>query len=332
MAITCTLQRAGAQTPSPSVGDEGGSSSPLTVQEGGLTKQGVQSVNTLLTITPYLTPNPTATSWAAARDNAMVGIITGQPVAGSAVSSFTPLPNTTLSWGDVALTSFSSWRGQANPPAPYNLEKGNSPRFGLKIVSGTLFRLSDLSWAITSTDVSTSYPQGSLYFAGSFATNSYAQTRQGFVYGANGTRGPAITSGPGDTLVNEIDFIGVANAYVADSTDGLIAIRDYVAQSHPLSLTVTYSIRIGARVESASKTVSLSGQKPFMLQIVPLGNGFLSLSLSGGDDGIYEIQGTTVAKGTWSSLIPNINRLNGGVFQTAVPNTGKAKFFRAVKN
>ena len=127
------------------------------------------------------------------------------PEAYAVLTSYTP--------ADVMVTSFHSWQGVADPSSPFASELGNRLHFGVDIRGdGTVqFALNDLTFAITSAD-------GVLDYSGDFVGLNYTgTTRYGIDWGADNARGGGddtyYTSGNGTTLVDEIVYVGVGNAY-----------------------------------------------------------------------------------------------------------------------
>ena len=122
--------------------------------------------------------------------------------------------------GDVMVTSGNSWRGQANPAAPFDQEHGNRLHFGLHLFGDGVvqFKLEDLNFAITSSDAA-------LNFAGNFSGLSFNGTsRIGIHWGADRAKGggddTVYVAGNGTTLIDEMVYVGVGNAYWPDFTPG----------------------------------------------------------------------------------------------------------------
>ena len=153
--------------------------------------------------------------------------------------------------GDVMVTGFNSWRGVASPSAPFNSELGNRMHFGLHAYGdGTSqFKLEDLTFAIHSSDSG-----DSLVFTGDFIGYNYSANRIGVNWGADRIKGTSddiiYTSGNGTTLVDEIDYVGVGNAWwpdpdqaaldaMANSISGLTITGQYWIQGYTGSDMVT---------------------------------------------------------------------------------------------
>lgn len=123
--------------------------------------------------------------------------------------------------GDIAVTSFNSWHGQVNPPAPFANEYGNRLHFGLHAFGdGTSqFSLSELTFDMHSSD-----SWDSLQYSGDFVGYSYnGVTRYGIDWGADRVKGGGddivYTLGNGTTLVDELVYVGVGNAWWPGGAD-----------------------------------------------------------------------------------------------------------------
>jgi len=116
--------------------------------------------------------------------------------------------------GDMMVTSYPSWRGVANPAAPFGSELGNRIHFGLHITGdGTVqFKLNDLTFELLSSD-------GALDFVGDFIGFDFnGTTRYGIDWGADNAKGggdDTIVAGAGSglVLVDELVYVGVGNGY-----------------------------------------------------------------------------------------------------------------------
>jgi hypothetical protein len=178
--------------------------------------------------------------------------------------------------GEIAVTSFNSWRGQVSPPAPFANEYGNRLHFGLHAYGDAQFKLADLTFAMHSSD-----PTDSLVFTGNFIGYNYSTTRYGINWGTDGVKGggddTVYTSGNGTTLVNEIVYVGVGNAwwpgkggsYGSDPANPIggaqAAMDDYYAWVNtlePITVTTTYSILAysgSASVDVVPEPVTMAG-------------------------------------------------------------------------
>jgi hypothetical protein len=148
-----------------------------------------------------------------------------------------------------AVTTFNSWQGIVNPPSPFNNELGNRIHFGLHAVGvdGTTFTLDSLTFSLTSSD-----PSNSLAYSGNFTGTSYnGTTRVGVIYNPDGSK-TFLTSDNGTTPVNEIDYIGVGNAWWPGGDDPnpgnpaggpQLAMDNYYNNSgFPITISCTYSL------------------------------------------------------------------------------------------
>ncbi len=161
----------------------------------------------------------------------------------------------TVQPGDLMVSTFKSWRGVINPAAPFNNEYGNRMHFGLHATGDgtTQFRLEDLTFAVHSSDA-----DDSLVFTGDFIGYGYSVTRYGISWGGDRIKGTAddvvYTSGNGKTLVDEIVYVGVGNAFWpggADPTPGnpvggaqaaMDDTIDYIFANAPFTVTGSYAI------------------------------------------------------------------------------------------
>ena len=120
---------------------------------------------------------------------------------------------------EVIVSSFNSWRGVADPTAPFDGEFGNRLHFGLHVLwdGATQFRLEDLLFDISSSD-------GLLDFNGDFVGLDYNAFRVGIDWGADRMKGGGddsiITSGAATQFIDELIYVGVGNAYDASGFPG----------------------------------------------------------------------------------------------------------------
>mgnify|MGYP006908203933 CR=1 FL=1 len=116
--------------------------------------------------------------------------------------------------GDIMVTSFNSWRGQADPPEPFDAELGNRLHCGLAAEGdGTVqFTLADVYFSMASSD-------HILDYAGSLAGTTFnGTTRIGLDYGPDRIKGTVddiyYTSGEDDaTPVDAFYYVGIGNAF-----------------------------------------------------------------------------------------------------------------------
>ncbi|MDO8564970.1 MAG: hypothetical protein Q7R88_03175, partial [bacterium] len=205
----------------------------------------------------WVAPSPDSPYWNGARDNAMVGIRENRAV-GTGPTAYIPLtPGAIGTAGMISLTTppLRSWMGVPNPLSPNELGYGNRVHFSLYISSGVVFRLND----VTAFQIRSSDTNNALRFEGNLTANTYSPTRVGIWWGFDGVQGTADdvirTAGPGTGLINELVFIGVANAFVANSPQVLDQIVQYIEQSQPFTVTGEYAVRIGDTTHRPSRTL-----------------------------------------------------------------------------
>jgi len=136
--------------------------------------------------------------------------------------------------GDAMVTSYPSWRGVANPLAPFSGELGNRLHAGLHAYGdGTVqFSLEGLTFAFHSSDSAGNFTAsdcpsgagGSLCFEGDFIGYGYTgTTRYGIDWGADRAKGGGddviYMSANGTTLVDELVYVGVGNALWPGASD-----------------------------------------------------------------------------------------------------------------
>ena len=197
-------------------------------------------------------------SWSGYMSNALYALENGLSVYGDRLTDPTAYERApgTVGPGEIAVTSFNSWRGKVNPLTPFNNEHGNRMHFGLHVVGDGLeqFMLNDLTFEIHSSD-----PGDSLVFVGDFIGYNYNGTsRYGIDWGADRAKGGGddivYNSGNGTTLVDELVYVGVGNAWWPGGADPdpsnpiggpQAAMDDYfawVGSEAPILVTTTYSI------------------------------------------------------------------------------------------
>jgi hypothetical protein len=177
--------------------------------------------------------------------------------------------------GEIAVTSFNSWRGALNPSGAFANELGNRIHFGLHAKGDGIsqFKLEDLTFAIHSSDKT-----DSLVYTGGFVGLNYSATRYGINWGTDRSKGGGddvvYNSGNGTTLVDELVYVGVGNAWWPSSPDGEQAAMDdyyaWIASEQPIDVTGSYSI-LGS---TGSATVTVT---PIPGAVWLLGSGLLGL-------------------------------------------------------
>jgi hypothetical protein len=197
-------------------------------------------------------------SWSGYCANALNGLENGLSSVGDRASDpkgYERAPALVLP-GEIEVTTFNSWRGQANPTGAFAAELGNRMHFGLHAYGDgyTQFKLNDLTFALHSSDVG-----DSLVYTGDFIGYGYnGTTRYGINWGADRVKGGGddtiYTSGNGTTLVDELVYVGVGNAWWpgGDATDpgnppggGQAALDASFASllaDGPITVTCSYSL------------------------------------------------------------------------------------------
>lgn len=186
-------------------------------------------------------------SWNSYVNNALFALENGLTTQGGSRAT-TPTAyeqlGSTFVAGDVMVTSYNSWRGDASPTGAFASEYGNRIHGGLHIVGtgGTRFRLEDLTFDMSSGDAG-----NALAYTGDFIGFNYSATRYGISYGGDGVKGggddTVYTSGNGLTYVDELVYVGVGNAFwPANPTDGTV---DWINANVPW-IAVQYCIKTEA--------------------------------------------------------------------------------------
>ena len=227
-----------------------------------------------VTVVPSSAPNYGTATWSSYVTNALNSLENGLGNIGDRDTDPTAyeIAGPKIMPGDIMVTSFPSWRGLADPSAPFASEHGNRLHFGLHIVGdgATQFMLDDLTFAMHSSDAT-----DSLVFVGDFIGYNYSSTRFGIDWGLDRVKGggddTVYTSGNGTTLVDELGYVGIGNAWwpgayetLATHAERQAAIDDTVAwinSVEPIDFTTSYSI-VG------SDTVTYTGSAE--VEIVPV--------------------------------------------------------------
>jgi hypothetical protein len=237
-------------------------------------------------------PNTGTATWNAYVTNALYALENGLSVNGNRSTNpagYERAPDV-VGAGEIAVTSFTSWRGEINPTGAFANEHGNRMHFGLHAYGDgySHIRLNDLTFAMHSSDAG-----DSLIYEGDFIGYNYSATRYGIYWGDDRIRGTAddikYTSGNGMTWVDEIVYVGVGNAWWPGGDDpnpanpaggAQAAMNDYfawVGSEAPIEVTTTYTI-IGNSIPtlySGSDTVTVVVPVPGAILLGGIGAGFV---------------------------------------------------------
>lgn len=212
------------------------------------------SADIAIDVVPSSAPNAYGSaSWAGYITNTLTGLENGLTQVGDRQTDpagYSAITNGIYEPGDTMVTSFKSWRGFADPGTQWGSqfanELGNRMHFGLHAMGdgAVRFALADVTFDITSSD-------GVLNYAGDFVGLDYSSNRFGVDWGPDRQRGGGddvvYNSGNGTTLVDEIVYVGVGNAYWPQASGGQTdqeAIDEVVAWiiDHNVSMVGSYSI------------------------------------------------------------------------------------------
>jgi hypothetical protein len=203
-------------------------------------------------VIPASAPNtfgsPSYAGWVT---NAVNAIENNQATMGTAgTPTYYSQSPSVISVKDNIVTNFNSWKGVANPGAPFGSELGNRLQFGVHILGGApadLFSISQLSFQATSDDATNSLGFG--FAAGSY---NYSAEYVGIYYGGDGVKDTGddvrITSGVNTQLVNEIVGRGSGNAWAVLNTSPGATLQEKIdiaagsLGTQPINFTGTYTL------------------------------------------------------------------------------------------
>jgi len=187
------------------------------VAAGILTATGAhaQAAAPTIVVTPWTAPNVYGSaSFDPAADNQFTALRTGASSAGTpGTPTYYQAITGPVSYGNIIATNFNSWKGVANPGAPYGSELGNRVHYGLFINgNGSQFSISQLSFAFDGNGASnyfdfnfgTGYQYGAYDYDGGGNYGGYV----GILKGLDGIVGTAddvfVTSGADSQLVDAL--------------------------------------------------------------------------------------------------------------------------------
>lgn len=186
--------------------------------------------------------------------------------------------------GDMMVSSFNSWRGATNPTGAFSSEYGNRLHFGLHAYGDGVeqFTLEDLTF-----DVSSSDGANALGFSGDFLGVTFnGTTRIGINWGADRAKGggddTVYISGNGTTLIDELVYVGVGNAFWPEAVGSQTneeAIEDvlaYIAANDPFSVTGIYEINGHAGDSTVRVLTPVPVPMPLAAGLGAVGLGFIA--------------------------------------------------------
>jgi len=229
-----------------------------------------------VTVLPSVAPNAFGSpSWAGYVSNAMTGLQTNQTTVGDRTVTPTGYTGgvTSVTAGQIEVTSFNSWEGNANPTGAFQNELGNRLHFGLTVVSTSQqFDLADVGFSITSNDVG-----DDLGYTGDLSGTDFSTgTRIGLSYGADGIKGTAddilydaANPGSDTSMINELYYVGVGNAEWPGGSDpdpsnpllgqqGAIDAETQWIDSNISDITGSYTINFGTSTATGSADVAVT--------------------------------------------------------------------------
>jgi hypothetical protein len=163
---------------------------------------------TTIDVVPSLGPNPNfSPSFAAYTDNALTGLLAGTSGIGSGPSFYGI--NYTFDFQDATVTNYPSWRGVANPAAPYDAELGTSYFVGTHILADddATFHPADVRVWQFSTDV----PFDPWHWGPFYLSASSLSGMRGYLDGVE------VTPLAMDSVIDELVYVGIAGAYDAST-------------------------------------------------------------------------------------------------------------------
>jgi len=175
----------------------------------------------IITVYPSIAPNvfssPNADTYIA---NAIQGLQNGgAPTGTPGTPGFYSTTNGVVPINHLIVTNFNSWRGQLNPPPPFDGEFGNRLHFGVTITNSTpgqnRFSLSQVESEIVSTD-----SNGFLNLPRDFIGGNYGPDFIGVITDGNGNVIDVLDNGEaGTTPVDALYFYGSGQAFEILDTD-----------------------------------------------------------------------------------------------------------------
>ncbi len=214
-------------------------------------------------------------SWSGYNSNALHALENGLSTYGDRATNptgYEASPDTVDPW-EIAVTNFKSWCGDINPTGLFANEHGNRMHFGLHVYGdgSTQFTLQDLSFEIHSSDTN-----DTLKHTGDFSSGyEYRSTCYGIDWGADKVKGggddTVYHSGNSSTLVDELVYVGVGNAWwpggsnYGDPQTEMDDFYNWIAGKQSIDVTGTYTINISSGTFSGSDMVTVIPEPATMI-------------------------------------------------------------------
>lgn len=196
-----------------------------------------------INIYPSASPNTSSTSRPAWRTNAMEFLQSGIRLAANRSQPTNFVVSRVLEVGDLLVSTnpVALWRGELNPPSPFDNERGCYMFFCVTIASQIPFNLDGFQWRLQGSD-----PDLGLFYAGRLTNSTYFAQRVGIWYGPDGIKGTAddvrIESGTGTQLVNELYYTGVASSFNGNDAAQIESVKSLLAPDMPYTIRCDYTL------------------------------------------------------------------------------------------
>lgn len=204
-------------------------------------------------------PAPTSGSFPLFRNNGVAFLEAEGTLAprASGPTAYMPLKGQTGEGDFTYSTTTNLWRLEFGPGGSFTNERGNYIWGSLRLRSPVKFRLANLTGRITSSDY-----WNALGYTNVFSDDSYSLSKKGKIYPVagfpNSPHNVEVTSGSPLQLVDELDYIGVGNAFLANTPSQAANNSAYVDGYLPFYITFEYWLRDddGNLMVYITKTVS----------------------------------------------------------------------------
>lgn len=240
--------------------------------------------NSTVTIVPVLLPSEASPNWGTAADKIVSDALAGRRFMTGSVTNPTNYAVTSpqkLEWFNLAeSTGPAQWRGQLNPPSPFNQERGQVLWHLIMVqAEGVLEDISLSQVVVTAMSATDGNALGDTV---DHATKNYSPRAVGVK--ADSTR---ITTGPGVTKVNRLVLLVKTVRFNGGGTAaGLSEIEAWVARHGNYSLKVTATVG-GTASGSATNYLTPPPLPPVHLMVDRNGNATLHGAKVGA---VYRVQ------------------------------------------